>query len=58
MNAIAQALMGEKAAKWLDRLVPMNNEPSDWDIFKDAFCKQYTILDEKTVACNKLKEAR
>ena len=50
--------MGEKAAKWLDRLVAMNNEPSDWDMFKDAFRKQYTVLDDETVARDKLKEAR
>ena len=40
--------MAEKAGKWLDRLTTMGNDPVDWDSFKDAFKKQFTVLDDET----------
>ena len=40
--------MAEKAGKWLDRLTMMGNDPVDWDSFKDAFKKQFTVLDDET----------
>ena len=58
MNDIVQALLAEKAAKWLDRLVHLGNEPTDWSEFKDTFLKQYSVLDDESKARDKLKEAR
>ena len=58
MNNIAQALLAERAAKWLDRLVHLGNEPTTWEEFKDAFTKQYSILDDESHARDRLKEAR
>ena len=39
--------MAEKACKWLDRLTTIGNDPVDWDSFKDAFKKQFTVLDNE-----------
>ena len=51
-------MLAEKSAKWLDRLVNLGNEPTDWSEFKAAFLKQYSVLDDEQVARDKLKEAR
>ena len=51
-------MLAEKSAKWLDRLVHLGNEPTDWSEFKYAFLKQYSVLGDEQVARDKLKEAR
>ena len=36
----------------------LGNEPATWEAFRDAFLKQYSVLDEEQHARDRLKEAR
>ena len=57
MNAIAQALMWGRASKWLDRLERLGAAPVTFTEFCTKFLEQFSVLDDKNTAQDKLPMA-
>ena len=55
MNAIEQALMWGRASKWLDRLERLDTAPTMFMEFCTKFLKQFTVLDDESMAQDKLR---
>ena len=54
MNAIAQGLMRGKASKWLDRLERQGMAPTVFAEFSTKFLEQFSVIDDKNMAQDKL----
>ena len=50
------ALMGGNAARWIDKLKVQSNTPNNLLEFEMLFMNQYTLLDNKNIAWDKLHE--
>ena len=57
MNAIAQALMADRASKWLDHLEWLGTTPAKFAEFSAKFLEQFIALDDQNIDQNKLRMA-
>ena len=58
MCSIASSLLIRTAARWLDRLESLSQQPKTYDAFKQAFLKHFSPLDETNRARDRLKELK